>query len=144
MFAAVRKLSRLLGAPPEQVAPTTQPEAAKKASEASPTPGGSSAPQKEASESQSSSKQVASKKMATGQKRGREDEPSQPGKKPTPAPAQRPLLLTSGGPVHLRVGSAEEHAEETPPPSLWHFRHVACDDPTSPKGELEGISGSPA
>ena len=25
----------------------------------------------------------------------------------------------------MGVGSAEEHARESPPPSLWHFRHIA-------------------
>nr|XP_027082470.1 uncharacterized protein LOC113704796 [Coffea arabica] len=106
IFSAVKRLSRLLGAPTEEVTSTTQPEAAKKAPEASATLGGSSAPQKEASQTQSPSKQVPAKKNATGQKRGRDDEPSQPAKKPAQGPAQRPLQLMSGGPVHLGIGSA--------------------------------------
>ena len=58
VFAAVRKLSKLLGTPSNVAAPTSQPDAAKKASEASLTPGGRSAPQKASPHLSSPTQQV--------------------------------------------------------------------------------------
>ena len=127
MLFAVRKLSQLLGAPTEAATATPQPEAAKEAPGATSTLGGGQAPQKETQDTSSPSKKTANNtKKAAGQKRGQGDEPSQFRKKLALVPAQPPpLTIVSGGPVHLGVGSAEEHARESPPPSLWHFRHIA-------------------
>lgn len=123
----MRKLSQLLGASTEEATATPQPEAAQEGPGATSTVGGGLAPQRETQKTPSPSKKAAgNKKKAAGQKRGRGDEPSQPAKRLAVVSAQpSPLALTSGGPVHLGVGSTEEHALESTPPSLWHFRHIA-------------------